>query len=181
MILIAAFRQEEQIVGPDLVAVRLQILGTVGMLTRSNLGLIALRVPYDGYSIAVLDPIIDVEASAVSRRSGLLVHPTNSGDRVVWVRMVSGRLVDTGNAYAHDGRATGITGRLPCARCKIHTGTGALFSSWSTRECRLSQDFLPSFEPEVADRETAQLLSRWSWHVRIARQCVSLHRSDIVY
>ena len=99
-----------------MVTIRLQILDSVGMFTSSELRLIALRVPYNGYPIAVLDPIVDFNSRAASFGSGLFLHPTQSGDCMVGVRMVSGRLVDAGNAYAHDGRATGITGRLPCAR-----------------------------------------------------------------
>lgn len=101
--LIAAFRQEEKVIGPDLVAARLQVLGAVGMFTNSDLGLVALRVSYDCYPIAVFDPIIDLESRTASFRSGLFVYPPQSGDRMVRVRMVSGRLVDTGNSYAHDG------------------------------------------------------------------------------
>lgn len=118
MILIAALGQEEKTVGPDLVAVRLQVLGAVRMLTGSYLGLISLRVPHDGYSIVFLDPVIDLEATTASLRSGLLVHPAHSGDRMVWVGVISRRLANAGNAYAHDGEGDQDNRRLLCARCK---------------------------------------------------------------
>jgi hypothetical protein len=152
-ILIAALGQEEKIVGPDLVAVRLQVLGAVGMLTGSYLGLITMGVPHDGYSIVILDPIIDLEASTASLRAGLLVHPAHSGDRMVWVRVISRRLANASNAYAHDGRATKITGGS-CAPAVNDTGTGALFSSWSICECRQGRDFLPAVESGIADQTT---------------------------
>ena len=55
---------------------------------------------------SVLDLIVDLEARTGSARSGLLVHPAHSGDRMVWVGVVSGRFVNAGNPNAHDRMVT---------------------------------------------------------------------------
>ena len=96
-----ALSECQQIISPDLVGMGLQVLSPVRILARSNKGLVPFGVEDVCNSILVLYPIVDFKTSVSAGPARLFICPSQVGNSMMGIGVVSAGLVDAGDSDCH--------------------------------------------------------------------------------
>ena len=94
-------RESQEIVGPNLICVRLYIFRSISVFACPDVSLVVTRISDIRDSLLVFNPVVDFQACILANLAVFLVAPSEVFNRVVRVGVVSARLVDAGDPNRH--------------------------------------------------------------------------------